>query len=206
VIGLFRDNGEVDAVVHELEGLGVSREQISIVARRADEHAGGADDPPRGTAKGAAIGGVAGAVLGLAALGIPGVGSVLAAGPMAAALAAAGVGAATGGMLGALFEMGVSDREAGQYAEAVRRGGTLVAVEAGEEIADRVLSILDRHGAVDVDEHNGTRTTEDPHMEAANFGDEGGASQWGRRVLSTDPKGTRARVYQRPNPDNRTPT
>jgi uncharacterized membrane protein len=203
VIGLFRDQREVDAVVQDLERLGITGEQISIVARPGEETTSDASEPHRVTAKGAAIGGVAGALLGIAALAIPGIGPVLAAGPIAAALTGAGVGAATGGMLGALYDLGVSDREAGLYAEAVRRGGSLIAVEAGEEVAARVQSILDRHGAVDIDEHSRAWSTEDPHTEAANFGDEGGSSQWGRRVLSADSQPSRSRTYERPGPDNR---
>jgi hypothetical protein len=45
-------------------------------------------------------------MLGLAALAIPGIGPIVAAGPMAAALTGAGIGAAAGGMLGSLVELG----------------------------------------------------------------------------------------------------
>lgn len=206
VVGLFRDPSEARAAVHDLENSGIARDKISVVSRGED---GDVKDPTHepnpATAKGAAIGGVAGAVLGIAALAIPGIGPIVAAGPLAAALTGAGVGAATGGMLGALHDMGMSDEEAQHWAEGLRRGGTLVAVHGGEELTDKAQSVLDRHGALDVDAHRGEEgwSVEDAHAEAPNFGDEGGSSQWGRSVLSSDAKRLRSRVYDRLSPDKR---
>ena len=56
------------------------------------------------------IGGVAGAVLGLTALAVPGIGPVLAAGPLAASLAALGGGAVAGGLMGAFIGLGLYRR------------------------------------------------------------------------------------------------
>ena len=145
VVGLFRDPVEAQVAVRDLELAGFAQSDISVVTREgsaSEEHTSGA-------MKGAAIGGVAGALLGLAALAIPGIGPVLAAGPIAAALTGAGVGAATGGMFGALSEMGVPEHEAQYWEEGVRRGGTLVVVHATAETSDRAQSVLDRHGALD---------------------------------------------------------
>lgn len=206
VVGLFRDPSEARAAVHDLENSGIAREKISVVSREAGaEITDPIHEPSPGTAKGAAIGGIAGAVLGVAALAIPGVGPVLAAGPLAAALTGAGVGAATGGMLGALSDMGMTDDEARHWAEGVKRGGTLVAVHGGEELTEKAQSVLDRHGALDVDAHARSEgwSVEDAHAEAGNFGDEGGSSQWGRSMLSSDAKRLRSRVYDRLSPDHR---
>ena len=53
-------------------------------------------------------------------------------------MAGAGVGAAAGGMLGALADMGIPGHEAKYYQEAIRRGGTLLVVNAGsEDMAER---------------------------------------------------------------------
>ena len=54
------------------------------------------------TGEKAAIGGMAGFVIGIAALAIPGIGPVIAAGPLAMALTGAAAGAATGGLIGVL--------------------------------------------------------------------------------------------------------
>ena len=88
-----------------------------------------------------------------APLAIPGIGPIIAAGPIAAALAGAGIGAATGGLIGGLTDLGIPDEEAHTYAEGVRRGGTLVTATAHTEMqAARAVDILHRHGAVDIEE------------------------------------------------------
>src|SRR3954454_16480128 len=97
VVGLFRDHTEAEAAIYSLENDGFQRDNISLL--RHDGSGAGVPDHsqgPSGTSTGAAIGGAAGAVLGLVAMAIPGIGPVLALGPLAAALTGAGVGAATG--------------------------------------------------------------------------------------------------------------
>ncbi|GJE62646.1 hypothetical protein MPOCJGCO_4779 [Methylobacterium trifolii] len=98
------------------------------------------------------LGGGAGLLAGLGLLAIPGVGPVVAAGWLVATVTGAGVGAAAGGLIGGLTGAGLSEHEAERYAEGVRRGGTLVTVRAGEDLADRVMTILDRSGSIDLDE------------------------------------------------------
>jgi hypothetical protein len=156
VIGVFRDHTEAQAVVSELRNMGFTEDQISLISsdRSGSTHEANeeAERVDAGTTKGAALGGAAGAVLGLAAMAIPGIGPILAAGPLAVLLAGAGVGAAAGGMLGALTAIGVPDEEAGHYAEAVRRGGTLVVVRTTAQGAEQAESVLSRHGALDIAE------------------------------------------------------
>jgi hypothetical protein len=86
------------------------------------------------------------------ALTIPVIGPILAAGPIAAALTGAGIGAAAGGLVGALTESGVPEQDAKYYAEGVRRGDVLVTIRTDETHADRVCDVLDRHDAIDVDD------------------------------------------------------
>jgi hypothetical protein len=55
------------------------------------------------------------------------------------------------GLLGALASRGVPEDEAHFYAEGVRRGGTLITVNAGgDELAKRAEEILQRQGAIDI--------------------------------------------------------
>ena len=74
---------------------------------------------PEGTAAGVTAGGVVGGTLGLlagiGALAIPGVGPIIAAGPIMGALAGLGVGGAVGGLVGALVGMGIPEYEAKRY-------------------------------------------------------------------------------------------
>jgi uncharacterized protein (TIGR02271 family) len=67
-----------------------------------------------------------------------------------AALTGAGIGAVAGGLIGALTDVGVPEEEAGYYAEGVRRGGTLVTINAEDKMADQAVEILEHHNAVDV--------------------------------------------------------
>jgi hypothetical protein len=108
-----------------------------------------------GAGLGAILGGAAGWLVGIGALAIPGVGPIVAAGPIAAALgvagttaaAGAGVGAVAGGLVGALTGWGFSESEARAYQQGVERGDILVAVELpDDEDAGRAEDILKRHG------------------------------------------------------------
>jgi uncharacterized protein (TIGR02271 family) len=65
-------------------------------------------------------------------------------------LVGAGVGAATGGLIGALGESGVPPEQAEYYAEGVRRGGALVTAQVPDENIDRAISILDRYDPIDI--------------------------------------------------------
>jgi uncharacterized protein (TIGR02271 family) len=98
-------------------------------------------------------------LVGLGALAIPGIGPVVAAGPLAAALSAllgAGAGAVAGsvagGLLGALVDMGIPEEQAGYYAEGVRRGGALLTVEAEDKDLDRISTMLNRFNPVDINQ------------------------------------------------------
>lgn len=108
-----------------------------------------------GAGIGALIGGLGGLLVGLGALAIPGVGPIIAAGPILAAITGAGLGAVTGGMVGALVDLGIPDTEAQVYAEGVRRGYNMVAVQAPESRVDQAKLIMDRAGLVDMQQHVG---------------------------------------------------
>jgi uncharacterized protein (TIGR02271 family) len=160
VVGSFDNYSEAQSVVEELVTIGVPRSEISIVANDSDgRYSGSGTDTASGTASGAgkgavlggAIGGAAGLAAGLAGLAIPGIGPIIAAGPIAAALAGAGAGAVAGGLIGGLTHVGVSEEDAHYYAESVRRGGALVTVRAEDDIAERAAEVMRNHNAVDVD-------------------------------------------------------
>jgi uncharacterized protein (TIGR02271 family) len=162
VVGLFDNVNEAEAVVGELTELGIPRDQISL-ARQDSSAAGGTttrtaaetDTGHPGTITGATtgafVGGAAGLAASLTSLAIPGFGPILAAGPIIATLTGAGIGAAAGGLIGALVDWGVPDEEAEYYTEGVRRGGTLVSVRTDDALAARAADIMNRHNAIDID-------------------------------------------------------
>jgi len=165
VVGLFDDRGVAHDVVRELIGEGFARDQIGVMQKQPEgtDISEGAveyveedgqeqiEDMAKGAGTGAAIGGAAALLLSLTALAIPGIGPVLAAGPIAALIAGAGVGAAAGGLVSGLTRLGVDEDEADTYAEGLRRGGTLVTVHSPDHKADRAVSIMKRNGAVEID-------------------------------------------------------
>jgi uncharacterized protein (TIGR02271 family) len=164
IVGLYDDWATARRVVEELVQAGFDRNDINLIANDRDQtYARSLQDNGEPVAEGAvsgalaggALGGLGGLLLGLGALAIPGIGPVIAAGPIAAGLTGAAVGAAAGGLVGALAGWGIPEEEAGYYAEGVRRGGTLVGVEAEAHEVDRALAIMNRYGPVDIDRRAG---------------------------------------------------
>ena len=168
VIGLFDNRAEAQSVVQELLGAGFRRDDISVMSKKIEgqdrqtregeavayvEEDGEEQikDMAKGAGTGAAIGGLAGLLVSLTALAIPGIGPVLAAGPLAAVIAGAGIGATAGGLISGLTRLGVPEDDANYYAEGVRRGGTLISVEASDDKAESAVAIMKQHGAVEID-------------------------------------------------------
>lgn len=104
-----------------------------------------------GASTGAVIGGTLGLLAGIGALAIPGVGPLIAAGPIMAALAGIGVGGAVGGFTGALVGMGIPEYEAKKYEGRLKKGGILFSVhcDTSEQIK-RAKTIVERTGGEDI--------------------------------------------------------
>jgi len=82
---------------------------------------------------------------------IPGVGPLIAAGPIMAALAGMGVGGAIGGITGALIGMGIPEYEAKRYEGRIQKGGILLSVHCtSSDEVKRAKEVLERTGAEDV--------------------------------------------------------
>lgn len=152
---VFDHYNNAQQAVRELEAYGIPSSEISLLANKevseqyADvEDASGA---ATGAGLGAVVGGAAGLLAGVGLLAIPGIGPVVAAGWLASTALGAVAGGATGGIVGALASAGVPEAHAHVYAEAVRRGGTLLSVRAEDREADNVHAILDRHSPIDPD-------------------------------------------------------
>lgn len=161
IVGSFSGYHAAQIAVRELVDNGFMSQDISILASNIEGDLRSDDDVKvtdvaSGTATGAVTGGLVGGAAGLAAslmgLAIPGIGPILAAGPLVAALSGAGAGAVAGGLIGALTEAGVPEERAGYYAESVRRGGALVTIKADDARAELAEDILRKNGAFDIDE------------------------------------------------------
>ena len=155
IIGVFPTPQIAKTAVGELESSGFSRDQISIVTaarRRLISVPLRQQAVEEDVGEKAAIGGAAGFILGIAALAIPGVGPILAAGPLAAALTGAAAGAATGGLIGVFTKEGIPEEAATRYSKAIGSGRLMVTVHTDAARVDQAAGILDRAGAIEVDE------------------------------------------------------
>jgi len=130
----------------------ITEDGAGLVHRDAD---GDTSAAGTGAVTGGVVGGAVGLAVSLMGLAIPGIGPIVAAGPIVATLTGAGVGAVAGGLIGGLTEIGVSRRDAEYYAEAVRRGGALVTVRADNARAARAADIMRAHGAIDIERRAG---------------------------------------------------
>ena len=137
VSAVFDSESEADRAVSELRSAGVGDSAISVIAQHDGKNtttdgsgAEAATDVIGKTALGAGVG----TLLGIAALAIPGVGPLVAAGAIAtaaipgAALTGAAVGAVAGGLSGLLTDHGVHQDDARYYEERINSGGVFVSV------------------------------------------------------------------------------
>ena len=138
VVGTYDTDTEAIAAIENLKRQGFTADEISVISRSSDQvehvveetdtHAG--EGAATGAATGGLIGGLGGILTGLGALAIPGVGPIIAAGPIVAGITGAAAGAVVGGLAGALIGMGIPDEEAHQYNEQFEHGKILVLVDS----------------------------------------------------------------------------
>lgn len=160
---IFDNHAQAERAVGDLRGLGVRDSQMSVIA-----HHGGTtttrsgdgevtDEHHRNVLRGIIGGGALGAGLGVAALAIPGVGPLAAAGAIAASAVpeAIGIGAALGAIGGSLNEVltkhGIDEADATYYNDRMKNGAVLVTVEDDFADSNQVTEILHRNGG-----HNAT--------------------------------------------------
>ena len=159
VTAVFDSQQQAEQAVSSLRSLGVSDANLSFVTRHGESDGAGHDGHSAGddAAKGLAAGAGVGALFGIAAALIPGVGPFITAGTLltsalgavgGGAVAGALVGGTTGAIAGALSHAGYDENEANYYGGAVESGGVLVAVDTtGSTVStDQVRSVLAQHG------------------------------------------------------------
>jgi hypothetical protein len=160
VFGIYPDRLSVEEAVETLRAAGFRGADISVLFQ---ENQGTKDlahekntKAPEGAAAGGVVGGVCGGVLGwltgIGALAIPGLGPLIAAGPIVAALAGVGAVGAVGGGVGALAGMCRPEYEAKRFEGRVKRGGVLMSVHCdNDDWIKRARDLLRRSGAEDID-------------------------------------------------------
>jgi hypothetical protein len=160
VLALFATPAAAAAAARALHARGVKRDQISVVSRSHDEEGAlaeqmdatpGADiEDSRPAAR---LGELGGLVLAAIAVGMPGIGAIVAAGPLAAGLGEA-AGHVAGGVASTLKASGVPGPRAERLEEAVEQGRVLLAVHAAPDQVEPVKDALDSAGPLELDVAN----------------------------------------------------
>ncbi len=152
VIGVFENKRQAEQAIQSLRQQGFGTEEISIVAKKGDKGGSGyvEDDITDGALTGGTLGGIGGLILGAGALAIPGVGPIIAAGPIAAALG----GAVAGGVAGGLIDWGIPADVSERYEQEVAQGGVLAVVSTTGQKVNQAAQILRQNGAKNVESHS----------------------------------------------------
>ncbi|UQZ35132.1 hypothetical protein C2I18_17320 [Paenibacillus sp. PK3_47] len=161
IVGVFYTEHEASSAIEDLKNHGFLTEDISVIARNKRDVEAISDETgtkaPEGMASGAATGGILGGLTGLlagiGALAIPGIGPIIAAGPIAATLTGAAVGAGTGGLVGGLIGLGIPEDEAQTYDNYVDEGRILVMVDADSSQVNDVYTVFRNHNSANADRY-----------------------------------------------------
>jgi hypothetical protein len=155
IVAVYPDHEAAERAVRLLHKEGIATCDLSIVGRdfqTTEEPVGfvsSRDYARAGAATGAWFGGLFGLCVGAAFLVLPGVGPVVVAGPLTAAVVAgiegAIAGTALGSLAGALVGWGIPREKALKYEKHVKGGKFLVVVRSEPEVVKRARSLLDQH-------------------------------------------------------------
>ena len=156
VLALFDDATAAAAAARGLRGLGVPRESVSIVARSHDEE--GAVARASGASPGSELedsepasrlGELGGHLLAAIALVMPGIGPIVADGPLAAGLGEA-AGHLAGGIARTLERAGLARDVAETWEAQIRAGAFLVGAHVQQNGVDGARDLLARSGGQQV--------------------------------------------------------
>jgi hypothetical protein len=153
VLALFGDAATAAEAARRLRAFGVPRDGVSIVARSHDEEGaiarasgGSPGSELEDSATAARIGEISAHLLSAVALVMPGIGPIVADGPLAAGLAEA-AGHAAGGVARTLERAGLDRAEAEQWESRIKRGALLVGAHVDADTVIRARHVLTSNGA-----------------------------------------------------------
>jgi uncharacterized membrane protein len=163
IVAIYPDHDTAERAVRELHEAGIAMGDLSIVGRdfqTTEEPVGfvsAKEYASAGAATGACFGGLFGLVLGAAFLILPGIGPIVVAGPLTAAVVAgiegALAGSALGSLGGALVGIGVPREKALKYETHVKGGKYLVLVRGEPAVIARAHGLLGGHSPDEVDSY-----------------------------------------------------
>ena len=156
VLALFDDAASAARAARSLRELGLSRERVSIVARSHDEEgmvAQASDASPgseiEDSARASRLGELGAHVLAAMALVMPGIGPIVADGPLAAGLGEA-AGHLAGGLTKTLTRAGLTDADAAAWASRIGQGEFLLGAHTDTGSAEVIRESMERNGATRV--------------------------------------------------------
>jgi hypothetical protein len=160
VVAVYSGSSAAAAGARALHALGITRDQISVVTRSHDEEGALAhqmDASPgaeiEDSRKAAVLGELSGLVLAAIALVLPGIGALVAAGPLSAGLGDA-AGHVAGSIASVLAAAGVADEQANEIARRVEEGAVLLAVHVDAHDVTGVRDALASTGATKIEVAN----------------------------------------------------
>jgi hypothetical protein len=153
IFGIYRDKEHVDLALERLIERSFTKDEISVVLVTAPTESDIAHSG-HSTAvvtSGMALGGTLGLLAGFAAVAIPGLGPIRAAGPFLGMIAGAGIGGTVGGLIDFLYQVGLPRASVGQYEGALTAGQVVLTIhcDSDEKIAE-AMSVVEETGAADV--------------------------------------------------------
>lgn len=151
LVGIFDTVNEANNVINRLKEIGYDEKEITVIAKdkdKMDRLEGDTNNMGKGAAIGGTLGGLAAALPALGVLAIPGIGPILAAGPIAVILGGVVAGGVAGGLIGALTEMGVSSANAKDYEYQLDQGKIIVLVDNNDNMHDEVYSIYNQNNSL----------------------------------------------------------
>ena len=156
VLALFDEAAAAARAARALRDLGVSRERVSIVARSHDEEgaiATAADASPgseiEDSAPASRLGELGAHVLSAIALVMPGIGPIVADGPLAAGLGEA-AGHLAGGIARTLASAGLPEAEAAAWERRIDDGAFLLGAHTDDRFVQRIRETMQKNGATSV--------------------------------------------------------
>ncbi len=160
VLALFPSPAAAAVGARSVHAIGVTRDQISVVSRNHDEEGALAkqmDASPgsdiEDSRPAARLGELSGLVLAAIAMVLPGIGTIVAAGPLSAGLGEA-AGHVAGGVASVLTGAGVSESRAEALQKAVETGSVLIGVHAAAGTVAAIRDALRASGGSDVETAN----------------------------------------------------
>jgi len=159
VFCIAKNTAQAERIINQLKVGGFTPNDISVVMADktgtrdfAVEHGTKAPEgAAAGASTGAVVGGVLGWLAGIGTLAIPGLGPLIAAGPIMAALSGAAAVGTLGGITGALIGLGMPEFEAKKYEGRVKSGSVLISVHSENSTEmDRAKKIIEAAGGEDI--------------------------------------------------------